>query len=305
MHARKAKLKTHLVLVKQHVTPRRFLLLAAAACSASLVLLTLRALHYSAAASARAGGGGVDDSQYQQQQQVHDDCAKKKVVPDAVAQALVHYATSNDKPPPLTEAEASAAARVLLQRAPCNLLVFGIDAGGPLWATLNHDGRTMFLDADADRVAASARAAGLDIDAHHVAYYQDNATSLSDSDILALRDSPDCTSSPTLSPEHFDRSPCKLAPGGLPATFFDVDWDVIVVNSPVPSAVYAAGVAARARRPEAGETTHVVVHGVDAASEERFVRAFLCEGYFKEEAGRTRHFDVPSRRDKDHMPFCP
>ncbi|KAK3137909.1 hypothetical protein QOZ80_5AG0362020 [Eleusine coracana subsp. coracana] len=301
MHARKAKLKTHLVLVKQHVTPRRVFLLAAAACSASLLLLTLRALH-----SAAARAGVHDHSQYQQQQQVHDDCAKKKVVPDAVAQALVHYATTSNDKPPLTEAEAGAAARVLLQRAPCNLLVFGIDAGGPLWATLNHDGRTMFLDADADRIA-SARA-GLDIDAHHVAY-QDNATSLSDSDILALRDSPDCTSSPTnnkpLSPEHFDRSPCKLAPRGLPATFFDVDWDVIVLNSPVPSAVYTAGVAARARRPRTGETTDVVVHGVHAASEESFARAFLCEGYFKEEAGRTRHFDVPSHRDKDDMPLCP
>ncbi|GJM89841.1 hypothetical protein PR202_ga06063 [Eleusine coracana subsp. coracana] len=276
MHARKAKLKTHLVLVKHHVTPRRVLLLAAATCSASLLLLTLRALH---SAAARAGVHDHSQYQQQQQQQVHDDCAKKKVVPDAVAQALVHYATTSNDKPPLTEAEAGAAARVLLQRAPCNLLVFGIDAGGPLWATLNHDGRTMFLDADADRIA-SARA-GLDIDAHHVAY-QDNATSLSDSDILAL-------------------------PGaaGLPATFFDVDWDVIVLNSPVPSAVYTAGVAARARRPGTGETTDVVVHGVHAASEESFARAFLCEGYFKEEAGRTRHFDVPSHRDKDDMPLCP
>lgn len=317
MHARKAKLKTHLVTakakVKQHVTSRRVLLLAAAACSASLLLLTMRTLQ---SAAARTAAGTTDDSS--PAAVVHDNSKQHQqrdcvTVPVTVAAALVHYATTNETPP-LTEPEAGAAARVLARRAPCNLLVFGLDAGSALWPALNRGGRTLFLDAEDDRIAAAraARPAGIDIEAHHVAY-QERATSLaSDADeLISLRDSPECTgpavASPAkpLSPDFLERSPCRLAPRGLPATLFDADWDVIVVNdASVASAVYAAGVAARARRPDAGETD-VVVHGVDSPAEERFARAFLCEGYVKEEAGRTRHFAVPSHRNKEAMLFCP
>jgi glucuronoxylan 4-O-methyltransferase len=309
LHARKAKLKNHLVSakarIKQHVTPRRVLLLAAAACSAFLLLVTLRTLH----SAARTPVGASTDSAtpaaaHDDSEKPRSECAKK-VVPAAVAAALVHYATSSETPGQ-TRAEAATAARALARRAPCNLLVFGLGADAPLWAGLNHGGRTLFLDADAGQVASARPPAGLDLGAHHVAY-QDRATAVSD-ELLALRDSPDCSSPTTtkpLSPDDLGRSPCTLAPRGLPAAFYEAEWDVIVVNAPAAaSAIYVAGVAARARRPGAGETD-VVVNGVDSPAEERFVRAFLCEGYIKEEAGRTRRFAIPSHRDKEATPFCP
>ncbi|XP_062197645.1 glucuronoxylan 4-O-methyltransferase 1-like [Phragmites australis] len=320
MHARKAKLRNHLVSakakLKHHVTPRRVLLLGATACSAFLLLLTLRTLHSAAPSGARASAAAAAstlaaDVQHtgHQQQQGHE-CAE---VPVAVAEALVHYATSNATPLQ-TEAEAGAAARVLSRRAPCNLLVFGLGPGSALWAALNHGGRTLFLEADAARIASvrAARPAGLDLEAHPIAYQQ-HATALADDgadELLALRDSPDCTgaaaSSPTkpLSPDHLERSACKLATRGLPAAFYEAEWDVIMMDTPVPGAIYTAGVAARARRPGAGETD-VLVHGVDSTTEESFSREFLCEGYIKEEAGRLRHFAIPSHRDKETMPFCP
>ncbi|PAN41790.1 hypothetical protein PAHAL_8G070200 [Panicum hallii] len=323
--ARKAKLRNHLVSakakLKHHVTPRRLVLLAAAGCSVFLVLLTLRTLHSAAragdetikaaaaASTPAAGAGAAQHAQQPQPQQQQRECAK---LPASVTGALVHYATSNETPRQ-TEAEAGAAARVLAGRAPCNLLVFGLGPDAALWAALNHGGRTLFLEADAGRIAAAraAHPAGVDdLEAHLVAYHdhQHASATVSGDGLLALvRNSSDCAAaSPPkpLSPDHLERSPCALAPRGLPPAFYEAEWDVIMVGAPVPGAIYTAGVAARARRPGTGETD-VLVHGVDGAAEESFARAFLCEGYIKEEAGRLRHFAIPSHRDKEAMPFCP
>ncbi|TKW00030.1 hypothetical protein SEVIR_8G082500v4 [Setaria viridis] len=318
--ARKAKLKTHLVSAKAklklHVTPRRVVLLAAAACSVFLILSTLRTLHSAsrrtatpAAASTPAAVAAVHHAQHEQEQRRQEECGGK-AVPASVAEALVHYATSGETPRQ-TEAEAGAAARVLAARTPCNLLVFGLGPASALWVALNHGGRTLFLEADAGRIAAAraAHPAGVDdLQAHTVAYHDQHAaqTTVSD-DLLLLRNSSDCAgASPPkpLSPDDVERSACPLAPRGLPAAFYEAEWDVIVVEAPAPGAVYTAGVAARARRPGAGETD-VLVHGVDGAAEESFARAFLCEGYIKEEAGRLRHFAIPSHRGKEAIPFCP
>ncbi|KAF8730753.1 hypothetical protein HU200_016616 [Digitaria exilis] len=308
--ARKAKLKNHLVSakakLKHHVTPRRVVLLAASSFSVLLILLTLRTLH-SASRSATAASSSTPTAVAGAQQQ-QKTCTS---LPASVAEALVHYATSNETPPRQTAAEAGAAARVLSRRAPCNLLVFGVGPDAALWAALNHGGRTLFLDSDADRIAA-ALVSGLDLDAHPVTYQQQ--TAISDELLLAVRNSSDCASPPkALSPEHLENSACAVAPRGMPAAFYEAEWDVIMAvggrgaSSPavvVPGAVYTAGVAARARRPGMGETD-VLVHGVDGAAEESFTRAFLCEGYLKEEAGRLRHFVIPSHRDKEAMAFCP
>jgi glucuronoxylan 4-O-methyltransferase len=323
--ARKAKLKTHLVSakakLKTHVTPRRVVLLAAAACSVLLILSTLRTLHSAsrraattptAATAASTPAAVTHHAQQQQQDEEREkrDCDGKPAVPAPVAEALVHYATSGETPRQ-TEAEAGAAARVLARRAPCNLLVFGLGQASALWAALNHGGRTLFLETDADRIAAAraAHPAGVDdLEAHPVAYHNERAAATVSDDLLLLRNSSDCASPPTkpLSPDDVERSACPLAPRGLPAVFYGAEWDVIVVDgAPSPGAVYTAGVVARARRPGAGETTDVLVHGVDGATEEAFTRAFLCEGYIKEEAGRLRHFAIPSHRDKEAMPFCP
>ncbi|CAL4988858.1 unnamed protein product [Urochloa decumbens] len=314
MLARKAKLKTHLVSAKAklklHVTPRRVVLLAAAAFSAFLILSTIRTLHLHHSAPRRAATAPAAVVRHTQHQKQGEECGKAAAVPAPVAAALVHYATTGETPRQ-TEAEAGAAARVLAARAPCNLLVFGLGPSAALWAALNHGGRTLFLDTDADGIAAAraAHPAGAgELHAHPVAFH----TAAITDELLALRNSSDCAAAAAaakpLSPEHVERPACALAPRGLPAAFYEAEWDVIVVETPVPGAIYTAAVAARARRPgTTGETTtDVLVHGVDGAAEEGFVRAFLCGGYVMEEAGRLRHFAIPSHRDdKEAMPFCP
>ncbi|KAG8089387.1 hypothetical protein GUJ93_ZPchr0011g28264 [Zizania palustris] len=236
MHARRAKLKSHLVSakakLKHHVTPRRVLLLAAASASALVVLLTLRAL--SSSAAKHGAGSGVSSSpagpvvvlhHHRTQQQPLEECSR---LPAPVAGALIHYATANATAPRRTAGEIAAAAGVLTRRAPCNLLVFGLGHGAALWAALNHGGRTLFLEAnDALIPEFGARHPGLAVEAHHVAYL----TSVADADeLLALRDSPDCTAAAAdsthhrLTPGHFDRSACKLAVRGLPEAFYEEEW---------------------------------------------------------------------------------
>ena len=79
-------------------------------------------------------------------------------------------------------------------------------------------------------------------------------------------------------------SKCKLSLKGFPNEVYDVEWDLIMVDAPTGyhddapgrmSAIYTAGLMARNR--EDGETD-VFVHDVDRVVEDKFSKAFLCEG---------------------------
>lgn len=106
-------------------------------------------------------------------------------------------------------------------------------------------------------------------------------------------------------------SKCELTHKGFPNDVYDVDWDVIMVDAPTGffdgapgrmTAIYTAGLIARNR--ENGETD-VFVHDVDRKVEDEFSKAFLCEGYLREQEGRIRHFTIPSHRTRLGRPFCP
>ena len=90
-----------------------------------------------------------------------------------------------------------------------------------------------------------------------------------------------------------------------------MEWNLIMVDAPTGhpdeapgrmSAIYTTGLMARNR--EDGETD-VLVHDVDRVVEDKFSKAFLCEGYFKEEEEKIRHFAIPSHRNPFKRPFCP
>ena len=106
-------------------------------------------------------------------------------------------------------------------------------------------------------------------------------------------------------------SKCQLALKGFPSEVYDIEWDLIMVDAPTGyhdnapgrmSAIYTAGLMARNR--EEGET-EVFVHDVDRVVEDKFSKAFLCEGYLTEQEGRIRHFTIPSHRARLGRPFCP
>lgn len=106
-------------------------------------------------------------------------------------------------------------------------------------------------------------------------------------------------------------SKCQLSHKGFPSEIYDIEWDVIMVDAPTGyfegapgrmSAIYTAGLIARNK--EHGETD-VFVHDVDRVVEDKFSKAFLCEGYLREQEGRIRHFNIPSHRARSGRPFCP
>jgi glucuronoxylan 4-O-methyltransferase len=117
-----------------------------------------------------------------------------------VAEALVHYATSNATPQQTTE-EIGVALRVLQRHAPCNFLVFGLGLDSPMWAALNHGGRTMFLEEDAAWIG-SVRGRHPALESHHVPY----DTALADVDaLLGLRAHPACVVQPDRRGERRER----------------------------------------------------------------------------------------------------
>ncbi|XP_010912696.1 glucuronoxylan 4-O-methyltransferase 3 [Elaeis guineensis] len=222
-------------------------------------------------------------------------------IPHSLANTIIHHAASN-MTPQQTFNEISVTARVLEKKSPCNFLVFGLGHDSPMWSALNHGGRTVFLEEDKAWME-TVRQKFPTLESYHATY--DTKVSQADH-LLKLRRQPDCTA---VSDMRFSK--CQLALKSLPIVFYEVEWDLIMVDAPtgwIPEApgrmgaIYTAGMAARAR--SKGETD-VFVHDVDRVVEDKFSKTFLCEGYLKEQEGRLRRFTIPSHRTSLGMPFCP
>lgn len=222
-------------------------------------------------------------------------------LPPSLSDTILHYATSNTTPQQ-TLPEVSVTARVLTRKSPCNFLVFGLGHDSLMWAALNHGGRTVFIEEDQswiDTVISKFPS----LEAHHATY---NTKVTEADELLVYGKSPECTVVGDVK-----YSTCRLALKELPEVFYEVEWDLIMVDAPtgwIPEApgrmgaIYTAGMAARARKE--GET-HVFVHDCDRVVEDKFSKEFLCEGYLSQQEGRLRHFTIPSHRTALGMPFCP
>jgi glucuronoxylan 4-O-methyltransferase len=222
-------------------------------------------------------------------------------LPPSLARTIMHYATSNITPQQ-TLTEISVTARVLERKSPCNFLVFGLGHDSLMWTALNHGGRTIFLEEDSSWIE-TIQEKYPSLESYHVVYN----TKLTDADsLLELGQSSECTNVAGV----IRFSSCQLALKGLPSVFYEVEWDLIMVDAPTGwrpdtpgrmGAIYTAGMVARQRKE--GET-EVFVHDVNRAVEDKFSRKFLCQGYLKEQENRIRHFTIPSHRTGD-FPFCP
>ncbi|KAL6316246.1 hypothetical protein AAG906_017793 [Vitis piasezkii] len=221
--------------------------------------------------------------------------------PPSLAQALVHYATLNITPQQ-TFNEISVSLRVLQKKAPCNFLVFGLGHDSLMWTALNHGGRTIFLEEDKSWIEQIKQKLP-SLESYHVVY--DSKVHQAD-ELMEVGMGEDCKV--VVDPRF---SKCKLSLKGFPNEVYDVEWDLIMVDAPTGyhdeapgrmSAIYTAGLMARNR--EDGETD-VFVHDVDRVVEDKFSKAFLCEGYFREQEGRIRHFAIPSHRTRSGRSFCP
>ncbi|KAM7473025.1 hypothetical protein LguiA_011208 [Lonicera macranthoides] len=222
-------------------------------------------------------------------------------IPSSLSQALTHYATSNITPQQ-TLNEISVSLNVLSKKSPCNFLVFGLGHDSLMWTSLNHGGRTIFLEEDKSWIDQINKKFP-QLESYHVVY----DTKLTEADqLIELGKTDECriVTDPRV-------SKCRLAIKGFPKEVYDIEWDLIMVDAPTGyfdgapgrmTAIYTAGMMARNR--EQGETD-VFVHDVNRVVEDKFSKEFLCEGYLREQEGRIRHFTIPSHRARLGRPFCP
>ncbi|GAB4857992.1 hypothetical protein Ancab_015896 [Ancistrocladus abbreviatus] len=223
-------------------------------------------------------------------------------LPASISHALIHYSTSSITPQQ-TIKEISVTAKVLEKKSPCNFLVFGLGHDSLMWSALNYGGRTIFLEEDEAWIEQIKHRFPM-LESYHVTY----DSKVNQADILMEEGrGPECTEVGDVR-----HSMCHLALKGLPSLVYETKWDLIMVDAPTGyydeapgrmTAIYTAGMIARGR--EAGGETDVFVHDVNREVEDRFSKAFLCEGYMKKQEGRLRHFTIPSYGDGSTRPLCP
>lgn len=225
-------------------------------------------------------------------------------LPGNIYDALLHYATSSGTNGRMADADLRAIASVIRRRFPCNLLVFGIGFETLLWRSLNHGGRTVFLDENEYYIKHfEDRHPGLE--AYDVSY----VTKVSElPELLAAAKEQikgDCRPVQNLL-----FSDCRLGINDLPNQLYDVAWDVILVDGPRGyspsspgrmSAIFTAAVMARS----AGKgKTDVLVHDFDREVERVCSEEFLCAENLVGSEGLLAHFVIhggdAARRDD----FC-
>lgn len=210
---------------------------------------------------------------------------------------ILHYATSRVVPQQ-SLAEIKVSFDVLLSRAPCNFLVFGLGHDSQMWHSFNPRGTTLFLEEDPKWVQTVLKTAPF-LNARNVIY----RTKLSEAEKLlqSYRWEPECT--PHKEDKIFLRGndKCRLALNKLPEEVYDKEWDLIMIDAPrgyfpeAPgrmAAIYSAAVMARNRKGK-GET-HVFLHDVDRRVEKAYAEEFLCRKYLVKAQGRLWHFQIPS-----------
>lgn len=234
---------------------------------------------------------------------------KSPAIPRPVFEALLHYATANTTTyasSRMSSAEVTAVAAALRGcRNACNFLVFGLTHETLLWRSLNHGGRTVFVDESAYMVS-KAEENHRGIEAYDV-QFTTKATELYDLLEHAKKHlMKDCRPVQNLL-----FSDCKLAINDLPNHVYDIAWDVILVDGPrgyspsAPrrmSAIFTAGVLARSKVGGAAET-QVFVHEIGREVERVSSERFLCSGNLVDSVDSLGHFAV-AKMDPGNYKFC-
>ncbi|KAG7954237.1 hypothetical protein I3843_11G006500 [Carya illinoinensis] len=174
----------------------------------------------------------------------------------------------------LTEKEFLLLSNLIINRAPCNLLIFGFAYQYLNLSQINEGGTTIFLVDEIDDLS-TIKANSNSTRTYKVDYQipGNKAFKL----LKQARQNPACA--PSSGP--LQRSTCKLALTNLPQVVYQHKWDVIVVDGPsgdTPEApgrmptIYTASIIARS-----GNATDVVIHDVHRVVEKWFSWEFLCE----------------------------
>ncbi|KAK9009238.1 hypothetical protein V6N11_035783 [Hibiscus sabdariffa] len=189
---------------------------------------------------------------------------------------------------------------LITHKAPCNLLVFGLQSQYLDLSLINVGGITLFLDDDRYKISK------IKSDSNRTQIYKvkyqvpcKKAYKL----LKHARGNPACSPSINL----LQQSSCELALRNLPKQVYKLKWDVIVVDGPIGdtpeapgrmSTIYTASMLARA----AGNTTDVVVHDVHRTIEKWFSWEFLCEENMVAAKGKLWNFRISG--ESNSTSFC-
>lgn len=200
----------------------------------------------------------------------------------------------------LTGKEYRFLSHLISHRAPCNLLVFGIEHQYLTQvSSLNAGGLTIFLEDNPSKLSIiSTNSSSTRV--YEVQY----KTSAKEAYKLLNHARKNLGCSPYSGIHEAPR--CKLALTELPKEVYDLKWDVVVVDGPsgegpeTPgrmAAIYTASMLARR-----GNMTNVVVHDVDQMIEKWFSWEFLCAENLVSSKGRFWNFQI-ARQTKSTR-FC-
>ena len=228
-------------------------------------------------------------------------------LPTSAINALLHYASRSNDSFHMSYGEMKSISDVLRRcPPPCNLLVFGLTHETLLWKSLNHNGRTVYIEENR----------------YYAAYFEEIHPEIEVFDVqytTKAREARELVSAVKEAARNECRpvqnllfSDCKLGLNDLPNHVYDLDWDVILVDGPrgdggdVPgrmSSIFTAAVLARSKKSGGNHKTHVFVHDYYREIERLCGDEFLCRENLVESNDMLAHY-VLERMDKNSTHFC-
>ncbi|KAL6175048.1 hypothetical protein ACLB2K_051691 [Fragaria x ananassa] len=199
----------------------------------------------------------------------------------------------------LQKKEYQLLSNLISDRAPCNLLIFGLEPQYLSLSSINAGGTTIFLEDDATKISAMTS------DSNTTRIYKvDYKVPAKEAYNLLrhARETPVCTPSS----KQLQVSECQLALKNLPQEVYELKWDVVVVDGPSGNkpkapgrmaAIYTASMLARN-----GNITDVLVHDVDRTIEKWFSWEFLCDENLVSSKGKVWNFRI--RGHTNSSKFC-
>uniref|UniRef100_A0A2N9IEU5 Uncharacterized protein n=1 Tax=Fagus sylvatica TaxID=28930 RepID=A0A2N9IEU5_FAGSY len=228
------------------------------------------------------------------------------VLPHAVMFQQMHLGSSTNQPKTsanaimLTEKEFQLLSTLIAHKAPCNLLIFGLETQYLYLSQINAGGTTIFLEDDINKLR-TIKANSNSTQAYKVGYHIPGKKAYNL--LKHARKNPACAPSSGL----LQVSNCRLQLTNLPQEVHQHKWDVIVVDGPsgdTPEApgrmetIYTASIIARA-----GNMTDVVIHDVNRMIEKWFSWEFLCDENLVSSKGKLWIFSI--RGQLNSTTFCP
>lgn len=211
-----------------------------------------------------------------------------------------NHGRNSAKEAAISEKEFKLLSDLVAKKAPCNLLIFGLESQYLNLSAINDGGNNVFLEDDPYKLST------FKINSNHTRMYKVDYKLHAEEayQLLKLaRRNKTCAPNAGL----INSSKCQLALTDLPREVYEVKWDVVVVDGPrgdSPQApgrmatIYSAAVIARE-----GNTTDVVVHDIDRIIEKWYSWEFLCDENLISSKGKLWIFRI--RNEINSTRFCP